>query len=234
MSTRAHEPVPSLPAFLITLLLGALLLLPAPVQAQQKRPRSLQELSKQSGVPLKVLEAVQAERLLDADVYQRRAFLKEHAEKPRESLLPLICWLAEGNDPDWPIYTHPRYLPGARLDGVTFTRSVLAEGSRMIDSTIEDSIIGMRTLVRRATVRRSLVRGADAYPPAAPAGAPPLGIGENSVIEGAIVDKNARIGRDVRIVAQEDRREGEGPGWVIRDGIVVVPKNAIVPDGTVV
>ena len=83
-------------------------------------------------------------------------------------------------------------------------------------------------------MRRSLVMGADPFPPEAPAGSPPLGLGEGSVIEKAIVDKNARIGRDVRILDRERPQEAEGPGWVIRDGIVVVPKNASVADGTTV
>ena len=59
-----------------------------------------------------------------------------------------------------------------------------------------------------------------------------MGIGAGSVIENAIVDKNARIGQNVSITNPEGIQEAEGPGWAIRDGVVVVPKNAIIPDGT--
>ncbi len=138
------------------------------------------------------------------------------------------------SDPHWPFYTHPRYLPAARLDGARFVRSLLAEGSVIIDSGIEDSIIGVRSRVVGATIRRSLIMGADPAPPAAPAGAPPQGIGEGAVIENAIVDKNARIGRGVKVTNPHRLVEADGPGWTIREGIPVIPKNAVIPDGTVI
>jgi len=140
----------------------------------------------------------------------------------------------EFGDPAWPIYTHPRYLPGARVSGTRFNRAILAEGSVVLDSTVEESIIGIRTVMHRVTVRRSLLMGADPHPPEAAPGAPPVGIGEGTLIQEAIIDKNARIGRHVRIVNQNKIADAEGPGWVIRDGIVVVPKNAVVPDGTTI
>ena len=66
------------------------------------------------------------------------------------------------------------------------------------------------------------------------AGRPPMGIGEDAVIERAIVDKNARIGKGVRIVNEKGVTEADGENYFIRDGIVVIPKNVTVPDGTVV
>ena len=138
------------------------------------------------------------------------------------------------NDPGWPFYTHPRYLPASRINGCRFDRTVLAEGGVLVDSQFEDSVIGIRSVVRKSIIRRSLVMGTDAYPPPGPPGAPPIGIGEGSIIERAIVDKNARIGRNVRIVNEKGVREGEGPDWVIREGILVIPKNAVIPDGTVI
>jgi glucose-1-phosphate adenylyltransferase len=83
-------------------------------------------------------------------------------------------------------------------------------------------------------VRRSLVMGADPYPPAGPPGSPPLGIGEGTLIDGAIIDKNARIGCNVRIANANGVAEAEGRGWAIREGIVVVTKNAVIPDGTTI
>jgi glucose-1-phosphate adenylyltransferase len=137
-------------------------------------------------------------------------------------------------DPDWPFLTHPRYLPGSRLTGCRFNNSILAGGAIVCESTIDNSILGIRTRMTKATVRRSLIMGAEDYPPEAPAGAPPVGIGEGSLIQDAIVDLNARIGREVRIQNKNQLQEAEGDGWVIRDGIVVVLKDAIIPDGTTI
>ena len=102
------------------------------------------------------------------------------------------------------------------------------------ECTVENSIVGVRTTMTRATVRRTLVMGADPYPPPGPPGAPPLGIGEGSLIQDAIIDKNARIGRNVIISNKNGLSEADGPGWAIREGIVVVTKNAVIPDGTAI
>jgi glucose-1-phosphate adenylyltransferase len=136
------------------------------------------------------------------------------------------------HNPDWPFYTHPRYLPGSRINECRFDRTIVADGSVLVDSTFSESVLGVRSVIRKASVRRSLIMGADPYPPQESADAPPVGIGEETVIENAIVDKNARIGRNVRILNEKGDREGEGPNWVIREGIVVIPKNAVLPDGT--
>ena len=136
------------------------------------------------------------------------------------------------HDRDWPIYTRPRHLPGARLDGCCFTRVLLGDGSRVVDSTVEDSVIGLRANINGATLKRTLVMGVDNFYPNAPADAPPVGIGEGSIIENAIIDKNARIGRGVKIVNSAGLQEVDGDGWAIRDGVVVIPKNSIIPDGT--
>jgi glucose-1-phosphate adenylyltransferase len=138
------------------------------------------------------------------------------------------------NDPEWPFYTHPRYLPGSNLNAVRINRSIVSEGTTLEESTVESSIIGVRTTMMRATVRRSLIMGADPYPPAGPPGSPLLGIGEGSLIQDAIVDKNARIGRNVRITNKDGVAEADGNGWAIREGIVVVTKNAVIPDGAVI
>jgi glucose-1-phosphate adenylyltransferase len=138
------------------------------------------------------------------------------------------------NDPEWPFYTHPRYLPGSRLNAVRINRSIVSEGAKLEECTVEHSIIGVRTTMTRATVRRTLVMGADPYPPPGAPGAPPVGIGEGSLIQDAIIDKNARIGRNVIINNKNGLAEADGPGWAIREGIVVVTKNAVIPDGTAI
>lgn len=137
------------------------------------------------------------------------------------------------DDENWPFYTLPRYLPGSKLDSTSFTRTILSEGTHIVRSTIEHSIIGVAARLREATVRHALVMGTDAPVPSAPPDSPRVGIGPGTVIEKAIVDKNARIGRDVDISDRGSREEeAEGPGWAIRDGIVVISKNAVIPDGT--
>jgi glucose-1-phosphate adenylyltransferase len=137
-------------------------------------------------------------------------------------------------DQEWPFFTHPRYLPGSSLGGCRFNRSVLAGGAYIKDSSIEQSVVGIRTRMTKATVRRSLIMGAEDFPPAGPPGSPPVGIGEGSLIQDAIIDLNARIGRKVRITNKKGVKEYEGDNYVIRDGIVVVPKDAVIPDGTTI
>jgi glucose-1-phosphate adenylyltransferase len=162
------------------------------------------------------------------DIGTIRAFYEAHMDLVRAD--PPFHF----NDSEWPFYTHPRYLPGSNLNAVRINRSIVSEGTTLEESTVESSIIGVRTTMMRATVRRSLIMGADPYPPAGPAGSPPLGIGEGSLIQDAIVDKNARIGRNVRITNKDGVAEADGSGWAIREGLVVVTKNAVIPDGAVI
>ena len=137
-------------------------------------------------------------------------------------------------DAGWPFFTHPRYLPGSRLSGCRFNNSLLAGGATIRESVIENSIIGIRTVMNKATLRNALIMGAEDFPPDRPAGAPEVGIGEGTVIHKAIVDLNARIGRNVRILNKAEVQEAQGDGWVIREGIVVVLKDAVIPDGTTI
>ena len=162
------------------------------------------------------------------DIGTIRAFYDAHMDMVSPE--PPFDWY----DGEWPFYTHPRYLPGSRLRGCRFNDTVLAGGATIHESTLERSVIGIRTTMRKATVRRTLIMGAEDYPPPGPPGAPPVGIGEGSLIQDAIIDLNARIGRNVRIVNKDGVKEAEGDSWVIRDGIVVVPKNAVIPDGTTI
>jgi glucose-1-phosphate adenylyltransferase len=144
-------------------------------------------------------------------------------------------------DADHPVYTHPRFLPATKVESCRVTQSLIAEGSILVGAEIERSVIGIRGRIGHgANIRESLVLGADHYETleeieqARRRGLPAIGIGEDCVISGAIVDKNARIGAGVRIVNEDKREEADGPGWYIRDGIVVVPKGAVIPDGTVI
>jgi glucose-1-phosphate adenylyltransferase len=137
-----------------------------------------------------------------------------------------------------PIFTHARYLPATKIIKSTIERSVIADGCIINDALIEHSLLGVRSRVQAgATIRDSLVMGQDYYdsPERATApDAPTMGIGHGAWIERTIVDKNARIGDDVRISPAGKPAFLDGPNYYIRDGIVIIPKNAVIRNGTVI
>jgi glucose-1-phosphate adenylyltransferase len=141
-----------------------------------------------------------------------------------------------------PIYTRPRFLPPSQVDGCCLDRTVLAQGCILSRADVRESVVGLRSIVRDgARLVRSVMMGADIYETAdAKArnrrlGRPDIGIGRGSSVEGAIIDKNARIGEGVTIRAHAAHEEMvETDNYVLRDGIVVIPKNATIPDGAVI
>lgn len=137
-------------------------------------------------------------------------------------------------DPKKPIYTHPRFLPGTKVQNSQLENVLLAEGGYIKDSVVRSSIIGLRSQIfSNVTLIDTVMMGADYYEDRLPAGVDiPIGIGHNSWIEGAIVDKNARIGSHVIIKPFQPGVDVDGDGWVVRDGIVVIRKNAVIPTGT--
>src|SRR5262245_5695399 len=142
-------------------------------------------------------------------------------------------------DPRRPIYTHPRFLPGARLNDCSVRQAIICDGSYLERATIEDSIIGIRTNVQRgATISRSILIGADFYDAdndQPPRGANPrLGIGRDVVLDRVIVDKNARIGDGARLVNEAGVQEADGDGYYIRSSVVIVPKDGVIRPGTIV
>ena len=136
------------------------------------------------------------------------------------------------HDRSWPIYTRPRYLPGALLSGCRFDQALVADGSHLEDAEVSQAVIGLRSSIRGAKLERVLMMGVDSHYPEMGPDAPPVGIGSGTEIRDAIIDKNARIGRGVRIVNRQGVVDADGDGWVIRDGVVVIAKNTVVPDGT--
>jgi len=138
-----------------------------------------------------------------------------------------------------PIYTRPRYLPGAVLRDVKLSDTIVCSGARIEATSIEKSIIGIRGVVGRGSrLSHVVMMGADyyAYRPnrQAPTEEVPMGIGAGCVVERAIIDKNARIADGVIIRNQDNLQHFDGPGYYIRDGIVIIPKNGVLPAGTVV
>jgi len=140
-----------------------------------------------------------------------------------------------------PVYTHPRFLPSTKVEDCTLRSVLLSDGCILMGAEIDRSVVGIRSRIGRGTrIKESLVLGADFYESldeierAQDRGLPPIGVGADCVIERAIVDKNARVGRGVRLVNEEGVQETDGENYVIRDGIVMVPKDGVIPDGTVI
>ena len=140
-----------------------------------------------------------------------------------------------------PIHTHARFLAGTRLENCRIERGIVCEGSYIRYAQIERSVIGIRSVIGAGCqIANSIVMGADFdETPAdlernAAQGVPNVGIGANTTIDGAITDKNARIGDQVSITNSAGVKEAEGANYYIRDGIVVVAKDAVIPSGTVI
>ncbi len=142
-----------------------------------------------------------------------------------------------------PIYTRARYLPPTKVLNSNITESMISEGCIIKECRIHNSILGIRTRIEaNCTVEDTMLMGSDFYESLEirqakkQQGKIPVGIGEGSTIRRAIVDKNARIGRNVTIVNKENIEESnrEDEGFYIRNGIVVVLKNAVIADGTII
>lgn len=141
---------------------------------------------------------------------------------------------------DTPIYTRPRFLPGSEIHGGSLNHVLMADGCRFQNATVRDSVIGIRSVLENeVTLNNVVMMGADRYESPDEVrrnnrkGFPNIGVGAGSMINTAIIDKNARIGRDVVIRAIPDRPDEEHENWVSRDGIIVIPKGAVIPNGTV-
>jgi glucose-1-phosphate adenylyltransferase len=143
-------------------------------------------------------------------------------------------------DTQAPIYTHARYLPASKIVRGHLERAMVADGCVIVDARIDHSVIGIRSRIEAgAIIKDSILMGHDDYETsreveaAAAKGLPPLGVGKNTYIERAIVDKNARIGANVRISPEGKPENYDGDNFYVRDGIVVVPKSGVIRDGTV-
>lgn len=139
---------------------------------------------------------------------------------------------------DAPIFTHARFLPPTRLDGVKVTSSLISDGCVIGEgAVIENSVIGLRCKIgKNVRISNSILMGADFYQCAdelateQSEGLPPIGIGDGSVLDGVIVDKNCRIGRKVEVVNTRPLA-GDDTSVVVQDGIIVVPKGTTLKDG---
>lgn len=137
--------------------------------------------------------------------------------------------------PDRPIYTHPRFLPGAKVFGCQILHSIVADGAILSGRAVSRSIIGVRAFVQRgAEVTDSIVMGNTDFEGLPPAGEVARGVGRDAVVHNAIVDLDSRIGDGSRLVNEKGLEEADGEGWSIRDGIIVVHRGATLPPGTVI
>lgn len=136
------------------------------------------------------------------------------------------------------IYTHARLLPASKLSGTTFDHSVLAEGCLIEASRIERSVIGIRSRIGKGTtIEQSIIMGNDFFQSQADIERsddenPPMGIGQRCFISNAIIDKDVKIGNDVRIAGGDHLEDGEYDNYHVVDGIVIVPKGEVIKDGT--
>ncbi len=169
------------------------------------------------------------------DIGTIRSFFDAHMDLTRP--LPRFDFY----DEERPIFTFPRFLPGSKILGADVANTILCEGSIVNRSCIRDAIVGIRTRIgENCRIERAVVMGADFYESLDEIernrdhGVPDVGIGRDCEIRDAIVDKNARIGHGVRLVNSSGVAAETADNHVIVDGIIVVPKDAVIPDGTVI
>ncbi|MSQ93524.1 MAG: glucose-1-phosphate adenylyltransferase [Gemmataceae bacterium] len=144
--------------------------------------------------------------------------------------------------PEGMIYTRMRYLPASRVNHAVLDHALISDGCVIGAGTkISHSVVGVRTHIgNNVVLKNSVVIGADGYETVqekaenARRGLPNIGIGDNTVIDNAILDKDARVGANVRLCNKDRIKNAEGPNFVVRDGIVVIPRSAIVLDGAVI
>ncbi len=169
------------------------------------------------------------------DIGTIRSFFEAHMDLTKP--LPRFNFY----DEDHPIFTHPRFLPASKILQAEVSESILAEGSIINRSVIRSSVIGVRSRIEPNSFLENVVMmGADFIETAEQLqenernGVPNVGIGEGCELRNVILDKNVRIGKNVRLVNEKGIQEFDNELYSIRDGIIVIPKNTVIPDGTVV
>jgi glucose-1-phosphate adenylyltransferase len=141
------------------------------------------------------------------------------------------------------VFTRARYLPPSKIEETEINDSIISEGCIINGAKVTNSVVGLRSRISKGVqIESSFMMGADYYQTFEEmrndlgAGKPRVGIGEGTVVRRAIIDKNARIGKNARLLNEASVIEVDGPGgaYFIRDSIIIVPKNAVITDGTVI
>ena len=160
-----------------------------------------------------------------------------------EANLDLVSELPRFNffDMNAPVFSRPRFLPGSKINGAQIDHAVISDGCIINHARITHTIVGLRTIVEAGTeLNRVVILGSDFYESLESVeqhereGKPRMGIGANCRITNAIIDKNARIGNNVTISPAGKPETVDHELYYIRDGIVIIPKGAIIPHGTVI
>ncbi len=170
-----------------------------------------------------------------ADIGTIRSFFEAHLAMT--GARPKFNLYDEAN----PIFSRARFLPGSRIQNGKITRAIVCEGSIIDQAHIDQAIIGIRSRIEQETsLERTVLMGADLFEsPREIAlnrrrGIPNIGVGRGTTIRNAIIDRNARIGRNCLLVNKKGLKELQTECCHIRDGIIVIPKNAVVPDGSII
>ena len=146
-------------------------------------------------------------------------------------------------DAEAPVFTRARYLPPSKIEETEINDSIVGDGCIINGAKVTNSVIGLRSRISQGVqIDASYMMGADIYQTFEEMrsdmgrGLPRVGIGEGAVVKHAIIDKNARIGANARLLNEAGTTEADGPNgsYFIRDSIIIVPKNAVIPDGTVI
>lgn len=135
-----------------------------------------------------------------------------------------------------PIFTRPRFLPATKINEATFTKTIISDGCFVTNAQVSHCLLGVRSVIQSGSqLSNVILMGADYYDPEPlPDGKIPMGVGQNCFIENAIIDKNARIGKNCRISPEGKIPHMDGENFFIRDGIVIIPKGATIPDNTTI
>jgi len=160
-----------------------------------------------------------------------------------DASLDLVAELPRFNffDMSAPVFTRPRFLPASKINGAEINHGVISDGCILNQCNVNYSIVGVRSIVEEGcNLTRTILLGCDYYESAASIqqheaqGLPRIGVGRNTHIENAIIDKNARIGENCKISPAGKPEKVDHPLYYIRDGIVIIPKNSVLPHGTVI
>jgi len=146
-------------------------------------------------------------------------------------------------DAEAPVFTRARYLPPSKIEESHIDDSIISDGCIINGAKITNSVVGVRSRISKGVqIEASYIMGADFYQTLEDMrtdlskNLPRLGIGEGTVVKHAIIDKNTRIGKNARLLNEAGVVEADGPGgsYFIRDSIIIVPKNAVIADGTII
>lgn len=170
-----------------------------------------------------------------ADIGTMRTFFETHFELTQP--VPKFNFY----DERFPFYTNPRYLPASKIYNCQINQSLICEGSILLGSIVEHAVIGIRSFIEEKTlVQRSIIMGntyfetIDKRKTNKNEGKISLGIGNNCIIQNAIIDMDCQIGNNVHLINKENKKEEDGELYAIREGIVIIPKETIVPDNTTI